>query len=127
MQSYNPDHTARHGRPTRSPDDRERRLELLIRRLPGRLQAAVRWLRQPAKRWARIPAGFLLIIGGLLSILPIFGLWMLPLGLVFLSDDIPPLRYLTGRMLGWVEHHRPGWMGLPHAPQPPTSCPKETS
>ena len=40
-------------------DDRERRLELLIRRLPRRLRDAVRWLRQPAARRLRMPVGLL--------------------------------------------------------------------
>ena len=70
----------------------ERRLRRLLRRLPGRMQAITRWLRKPASRWARIPAGILLILGGCLAILPVFGLWMLPLGLMLLADDIPPLR-----------------------------------
>src|SRR5690348_9158621 len=40
---------------------RERRLELLARRLPSRVQRMFRWLRQPSARWVRIPAGTLLI------------------------------------------------------------------
>jgi hypothetical protein len=55
------------------------------------MQAITWWLRKPASR-ARIPAGVLLIIGGCLAILPVFGLWMFPLGLMLLADDIPPLR-----------------------------------
>jgi hypothetical protein len=51
----------------------------------------------------------LLIVGGCLAILPIFGLWMIPLGLVLLADDIPLLARLRGRMLDWIERHRPGW------------------
>ena len=98
-------------------EDRERRLELLARRLPRRLQAAMRWLRRPAARWVRIPAGLLLVLAGLLSILPILGLWMLPLGLVLLAEDIAPLRRATDRILGWIEHRRPHWMGLPQASQ----------
>jgi hypothetical protein len=93
--------------------DRERRLELLIRRLPQRFQHTVRWLRRPSARWLRIPAGMLLIIGGLLSILPVLGLWMLPLGLVLLAEDVPPVRRATDRVLTWIEHRRPHWMGLP--------------
>ena len=61
----------------------------------------------------RVPAGVLLILGGFLAILPIFGLWMLPLGVVLLSDDVPPLRRMTGRILAWIEHRHPHWMGLP--------------
>jgi hypothetical protein len=95
-----------------SPDqEREQRLELLIRRLPHRIQLAVRWLRQPDARWVRIPAGLLLMAASLLSILPIFGLWML-LGLVLLAEDVPPLRRATGRDLAWIEHRHPHWLGL---------------
>lgn len=101
------------GSPTGRDPDRERRLDLLLRRLPPRLQNGVRWLRRPAARWVRIPAALLLVLGGLLSILPVFGLWMLPLGLVLLAEDVPPLARATGRILAWIEHHRPHWMGLP--------------
>ena len=71
---------------------RERRIELLIQRLPRGFQPKVRWLRRPSARLARIAAGVLLILGGLLFFLPILGLWMLPLGLLLLAEDIKPLR-----------------------------------
>jgi hypothetical protein len=100
--------------------DRERRLELLIRRLPQRLHAPIRWLRQPRTRWLRIPAGLLLIVGGVFSILPILGLWMLPLGLVLLAEDIPPVRRGTASVLAWIELRRPHWMGLSRAPSEPS-------
>jgi hypothetical protein len=89
--------------------DPERRLRRLLRRLPNRMQAITRWLRRPASRWARIPAGVLLIIGGCLAILPVFGLWMFPLGLMLLADDIPPLRRSRDRALDWLERRRPHW------------------
>jgi hypothetical protein len=88
---------------------RERRLERLIDRLPNGMQATVRRLRRPSARWLRIPAGVLLIGGGLLGILPLLGFWMLPLGLVLLAEDIPPLRRLRDRMLDWIERRRPQW------------------
>ncbi len=94
---------------------RERRIELLIRRLPERLQDFVRRLRQPSTRWMRIPAGVLLIVGGIFSILPILGLWMLPLGVVLLAEDVPLLRRATDRVLCWIEHRRPHWFGLPRS------------
>jgi len=65
----------------------DKRLERLIDRLPRFLRSSVRWLRQPSLIWLRIPAGVLLIAGGLLSFLPLLGLWMLPLGAILLSDD----------------------------------------
>jgi hypothetical protein len=100
--------------------ERERRLELLIRRLPLQLQGPIRWLRRPAARWLRIPAGLLLIVGGVFSILPVLGLWMLPLGLVLLAEDLPPVRRATDPILAWIERCRPHWMGLP-CPPPPAS------
>jgi hypothetical protein len=106
----------------RSEDhERERRLGLLVRRLPTRLQTGVRWLRRPSVRWVRIPVGLLLILGSVFSILPIFGLWMLPLGLVLLAEDVEPLRRGMNRLLAWIEHRRPHWMGLPQAPRSHTS------
>lgn len=39
-----------------------------------------------------MPAGILLVIGGMLSILPVLGIWMLPLGLVLLALDVALLR-----------------------------------
>ncbi|KAA8390418.1 hypothetical protein FOH24_05875 [Acetobacter tropicalis] len=97
-------------------DDHERRIELLIFRLPEKAQPAVRWMRKPQARWARLPVGVLLICGGLLSILPVLGLWMLPLGVILLSEDIAFLRRLTDRVLAWVERRKPQWLGLEAAP-----------
>jgi hypothetical protein len=47
--------------------------------------------------------------------------------LVFLSDDVKPLRIVTGRILEWVERHRPHWMGLPRTPQYSASSTERTS
>lgn len=45
-------------------------------------------------RWrlVRIPVALLMIFGSFLAILPVFGLWMLPLGLLLLAVDIPVLQ-----------------------------------
>jgi hypothetical protein len=82
---------------------RERRIERLIDRLPPNLQSVVRWLRRPSSRLVRIPAGALLICGGFLSILPVFGLWMFPLGFILLAEDIPPIQRARDRLLDWIE------------------------
>jgi hypothetical protein len=89
--------------------EREARLQRLIRRLPPRIQRLVNWLRRPSSRWLRIAAGGLLILGSFLSVLPVFGLWMLPLGLVLLAEDMPALRRLRDRVIDWVERRRPHW------------------
>jgi hypothetical protein len=41
----------------------------------------------------------LLILGGLLFFLPILGIWMLPLGLLLLAEDLPVLRSWRSRIL----------------------------
>ena len=92
----------------------ERQVNRLIDRLPRKLQKIIRWLRRPAARWARIPAGLLLITGSFLSILPFFGLWMLPLGLLLLAEDIRPLGRIRDRLLAFIERHRPEWFHSDH-------------
>ena len=46
------------------------------------------WLRRPSARLVRIPAGILLVLGGIFSFLPVLGIWMLPLGLLLLALDV---------------------------------------
>lgn len=90
-----------------TPDDH--RLERLIRRLPEHRQGRVRWLRSREARWVRLPLGVLFIFGSFLFILPIFGLWMLPVGLLLLAEDVPALRHLRTRILDWTECRWPHW------------------
>lgn len=57
-------------------------------------------------RWARLTAGGLLVAFGLLGFLPILGFWMVPLGLVVLSVDLPFARRLRRRFEVWWERRR---------------------
>jgi len=86
------------------------RLERLINRLPKRVGSSIRFVRRPSCRWLRIPMGLLLTVGGVLWFLPIAGLWMLPVGLALLADDVRFLRSLRSRALDWVENYRPDWL-----------------
>ena len=47
----------------------------------------------------RLPIACVLILGSFLSILPVFGLWMLPLGLMLLALDVPLLRPFISNLL----------------------------
>jgi hypothetical protein len=49
------------------------------------------------------------MIGGLLSFLPVLGLWMIPLGALLLAQDIPFLRRPVGRALVWLERRWIQW------------------
>jgi hypothetical protein len=46
----------------------------------------------------RIAVGILLVIGGIFGFLPILGFWMIPLGLIILSVDLPLVRRLRRRI-----------------------------
>jgi hypothetical protein len=87
----------------------EHRLERLIARLPERMRSTICRLRHPSARWVRIPAGSFLVLGGFLFILPLFGMWMTPLGLILLAEDVRPLRRMRNRALDWLERRKPHW------------------
>ena len=72
-------------------------------KLPAGPARFVGWLRRPSSRLVRIPMAILLILGGIFSILPVLGLWMLPLGLVLFAQDVPVLQKPIAGMLGWIE------------------------
>jgi hypothetical protein len=61
----------------------------------------------PRSRLLRILIGCLLILGGVFSFLPILGVWMLPLGLVVLSIDIPRVRRWRRRFAVWFHRRYP--------------------
>jgi hypothetical protein len=69
--------------------------------VPGQVARILRSLRHPQSRWIRIPAGLLLVLGGIFSILPFLGIWMLPLGLLLIAYDVPVLREPVGRFTLW--------------------------
>lgn len=72
-------------------------------KLPPKSARFVGWLRQPSSKRVRIPFAILLVFGGIFSILPVLGLWMLPLGLLLIAQDVPLLQKPTAQMLGWCE------------------------
>jgi hypothetical protein len=61
----------------------------------------------PRSRILRILIGVLLVIGGLLAFLPILGFWMIPLGLLVLSVDIPRVRRWRRRFAVWFHRRYP--------------------
>lgn len=85
------------------PEEWDARVAHLSQKLPPRLQEAVAWLREPSRLWIRLGAAILLILGGIFSILPVLGLWMLPLGLALLAQDVPALKVPLERAARWIE------------------------
>ena len=80
-------------------------LRRLLDALPEPVRRGYQKLTRPEWRWVRLPLGVLCIAGGFLAFLPVLGVWMIPLGLLLLSEDVPFLRRPTIRGLGLVQ----GW------------------
>ncbi len=57
--------------------------------------------------WVRVPPALGLIVGGTFSFLPVLGIWMLPVGLVLLAQDVPPLRGPIGKAINWADGRWP--------------------
>lgn len=90
----------------------ETTLDELFDRLQRNAPAAagfIGWVRKPSSKLIRIPLGVLLIIGGIFSILPLLGIWMLPLGLLILAIDIPGLQKPVVRAAIWIEEKWQRW------------------
>jgi len=84
-------------------DPNEAPLERLLAALPPSVRRGYEWLCQPKLIWLRVPMAMLLIVGGFLGFLPILGLWMVPLGLLLIAEDVPFLRQPTIRALGAIQ------------------------
>ena len=56
-------------------------------------------IRKPGWMIARILLAIIFILGGFLAILPVFGLWMIPVGLLLLAIDMPVLQAPVSRIL----------------------------
>jgi len=78
--------------------------------VPDRVARAIRWLRDPKGKWVRLPLGLLLIVANLLGpVVPFLGIEFVPLGLLLVAQDFPPLRKPVAKMTLWLEHR---WMKL---------------
>ncbi len=66
------------------------------------LQRAFIWGETHLPFGVRTVLGILFSIGGLFGFLPILGFWMLPIGVVLIALDVPPLRR---RLATWIDHH----------------------
>jgi hypothetical protein len=61
----------------------------------------------PRSRLLRIAIGSVLILGGVFSFLPVLGVWMLPLGALVLSVDLPRVRRWRRRFAVWFSRKYP--------------------
>lgn len=76
----------------------DRQFRQIERRFP-RARKPLELMRSPRLWMVRVPVALVLILGGFLAILPVFGLWMIPLGLLLLAVDVPQLKGPVGAAL----------------------------
>ena len=60
----------------------------------------------PRSRLLRIGLGVALIVCGLLGFLPVLGFWMIPLGFLVLSVDLPIVRRWRRQITVWWHRRR---------------------
>jgi hypothetical protein len=60
----------------------------------------------PRSRALRISIGVALVLGGIVGFLPVLGFWMVPLGIIVLSVDLPIARRLRRRAVVWWERRQ---------------------
>ena len=77
---------------------------------PDNVARAIRWIRNPRGRAVRLPLGILLVVAGLLGpLLPFLGVELIPVGLLLIAQDVPPLREPVAEMTLWLERQ---WVRL---------------
>lgn len=87
-------------------DEKQQTPRFGLDRKTGRLMIAGRAIPLPRSRSGRIALGTGFILGGTLGFLPILGFWMLPLGFVVLSQDVPFVQRQMDRLDRWWSRRR---------------------
>ncbi|CDZ55662.1 Hypothetical protein NGAL_HAMBI2605_10570 [Neorhizobium galegae bv. orientalis] len=72
----------------------------------GKLALGSVQIPMPRSRIGRVVVGLGLIFGGVLGFLPILGFWMVPLGFLVLSHDLPFVRRQRRRIGLWWARRR---------------------
>ena len=74
---------------------------------PGQVVRIGKWQFQlPRNRVLRLVIGIGFILGGIVGFLPIVGFWMIPVGLLILSNDVPMIRRWRRRLVVWAVRSR---------------------
>jgi hypothetical protein len=84
---------ARHDR-----DELDEAFDELERATPHFLTRSIRRVRKPQARVVRLLLGIVCILAAFFWFLPALGIWMLPLGLLLIAQDVPFMRRPVGRM-----------------------------
>lgn len=72
----------------------------------SKMKIGNRKIHLPKSRPLRLILGVLLVLLGMVGFLPVIGFWMIPLGIIVLSIDIPPIRRARRRFVTWWERRK---------------------
>jgi hypothetical protein len=86
----------------------QRQFDALERLIPGS-RSSLKRLQSNRWRFVRLPLALLFIAGGLVSFLPVLGIWMLPLGLLLLAVDLPFLQAPISTLIIRARHMIRRW------------------
>ena len=81
----------------------DRYFKIIDQRAPAAMSRFIRWIREPSMIVLRWVIAIFLVLGGVFSFLPVLGVWMLPLGLLLIAEDVPFLRDPLLRSFAWTE------------------------
>ena len=94
-------------------DALEQAYQRLEKLLPDKPAHALHWLHQPTSRYIRMPLGIFCVILSFFAFLPVIGIEFLPIGLLFIAQDIPFLRQPVGKavlpMIEWGDRMKKKW------------------
>lgn len=87
-----------------------------LERVPGRLSRALRRIRNAAPKKVRLALGVALVGLGLAGpLLPVAGVWMIPVGLWLIAEDRPRIHKPAAKLQFWMGQQwlklRSWWQG----------------
>jgi len=86
--------------------------------MAAKIRFANRHFHLPQSKPRRLGLGILLVAGGLLGFLPVLGFWMIPLGLLVLSVDIPLVRRWRRQLAVWWHRRKENGEPAPNGTTP---------
>jgi hypothetical protein len=84
--------------------------EALGRHAPASFSRVLRWIRKRRGRKARLAMGAALVgLGVLGPVLPVAGVWMIPIGLLLIAEGMPTMQEHVAELPLWLERQ---WLKL---------------
>src|SRR5262245_30081850 len=94
-------------------DGLDRKINRITDELPESAGGFVRWLKLPSLRLVGLPIVLPLMRGAVVGFLPVFGFWMIPLGLLLLAQHVPFLQRPLLQAVTWLERKWLQWKRRP--------------